>query len=237
MQYEILYPALIRIARAFPHGQRSRPNSFGVVTSFKDIDSDNLNLTVKAGISGSYWGRRWEASGEDRANIGFENSLLFVRSESIDFPGKKEICQNIEIGISSLPECEGCQNERTDTEIEIDNAITLRSVVSEIIEIKPYRVNIPTNLGGVGLSTYWLVPSEVAYLKANSVTFPNLLKCDDYLSIKQVNDTYQSFDYGTSGMIITVAKFRVCWCNESEVDFNFALNTFKQAAYTGCATC
>lgn len=237
MLNEILYPALIRLTRAFPHGHRSRPNSFGVVTSFKDIDSDNLNLTVKSGVNGSYWGRRWEASGEDRANIGFENALLFIRPETIDFPDRKEMCQNLEIGIASLPECEGCQAARTDTEIEIDNAISLRAVVSEIIEIRPYRVNIPTSLGGVGLSTYWLTPSEVEWLKVKEVSFPNLRKCDEYLSVKQTVSTYQSFDYGTAGMIVTTTKLRVCWCSDAEVGYNFATTAFKQAAYTGCETC
>jgi len=238
----IIYPAFIRLVRAFPHGHKSRPNSFGAVSSFKDVDSDNLNASMRDGRIGHYWGRKWEASGKDSSQIQYENALVFVRTEGITFSKEakqagEKVCQTVEIGIGSLPECEGCNGKRTDTEIEIDNAVTLNKIVSEITQIKPYLLNIPENIGGVGVSTYWITPAEKAWLITQSVIFPTFNNCNAFLSVKKVNDEFRSFDYGTAGMIITTTRLQICWCEATEVEYNFDLNDFKQAAYTDCQTC
>lgn len=242
MLNEIVYPAIIRLVRAFPQGLNSRPNSFSVVNSFKDIDSDNLNATIRSARTGQYWGRKWEASGEDSSQIQYENALVFVRPETISFiKGANrmgnEVCQGIEVGIASLPECDTCPQSRSDTEIETDNATVLNKITTELLQITPYNVNVPTNLGGIGVSMYWLMPSEVAWLKVNGVVFPALGKCDAYLSIKKTTDDFSSFDYGTTGAIITTAKLRVCWCDTTAIEYDFAINSFKEAAFTGCSTC
>lgn len=242
MLNEIVYPALIRLARAFPPGLNSRPNSFSVVNSLKDVASYNLNATIRSARTGQYWGRRWELSGEDSSQIQYENSLVFVRPETISFTKGanrlgNEACKNIEVGIASIPECDTCPQSRTDTEIELDNALVLNKITSELLMIAPYNVNIQPNLGGIGLSTYWLLPSEVSWLKVNGVVFPSLGKCDAYLSIKKTTDNFSSFDYGTDGTIITTAKLGVCWCDTTAIGYDFSVNEFKQAAYVGCTTC
>lgn len=242
MLSEILYPAIIRLIRAFPPGYASRPNSFGAVYTFKDIDSDNLNASMKDGRIGHYWGRKWEASGKDSSQIQYENALIFIRKESVTFSevtkrlGTK-ICQGLEIGIASLPECEGCQTARSDNQIEIDNAVVLNEIVWELTRIEPFLLDIPTNLGGVGVSTYWLTPSEVAYLKTQGVIFPTFKNCTAFLSVKKTTDAFTSFEYGTAGMIITTTKLQVCWCESTNVAYNFAVNEFNQAAFTQCETC
>lgn len=237
MLAEIIYPALVRLARAFPSGFGSRPNSFAAIYSFGEIAIDNLAQTQREGGIGQYWGRRWEASGKDPSLIQYENSLLFLRKESIEFPLKSKVCHRVEIGIASLPDCEGCANSRSDIEIEIDNAKVLEAVVRQVSEIKPYNVNVPPNLGGVGLSTYWLMPAEVSWLKSNSVNFPNLGRCDAYLSVSRDGSELRSFNYGKDGMIVTAAKLEVCWCDSTVPEFSFAQTEFSQAAFTGCESC
>ncbi len=242
MLNEILYPAIIRLIRAFPAGYKSRPGSFGAVQTFGDIDSDNLNASIRDGRIGHYWGRKWEASGKDSSQIQYENALIFIRKEAISFPdvGKvvgNKICQRLEIGIASLPECEGCAYARSDNEIEVDNALVLNGVVTELIGIAPYLVNIPENLGGIGESTYWITPSEKAWLITQSVVFPTFKNCDAYLSIKKTTDEFSSFTYGTAGMIITTGKIQLCWCDSSAVEYDFRLNSFKAAAFTQCESC
>jgi len=242
MLNEIIFPAAIRIVRAFPAGFNSRPNSFGVINTLGDIDSDSLNASMRDGRIGRYWGRKWEASGKDSSQIQFENSLVFIRTEAITFSkeakhASEKICQRIEVAVASLPECEGCAFARSDSEIEIDNAIVLNKIVSELTQILPFVVTIPTNLGGIGASTYWIMPSEKAWLETNGVVFPVFKSCPDYLSVAKTSNEFQSFTYGTAGMIITTAKLQVCWCDSTNVDFNFALSSFNEAAYTGCETC
>lgn len=242
MLNEIILPAAIRIVRAFPPDFNSRPNSFGVVSSFGDIDSDNLNASMRDGRISRYWGRKWEASGKSSDQIQFENALVFIRTEAISFSKEakqagEKVCQRIEIGVASLPECEGCAHARADTEIEIDNAIVLNKIVSELTHIKPYNVTIPTNLGGVGESTYWIVASEKAWLETNGVVFPTFMSCPAYLSVKKVTDELASFTYGTAGMIITTTKLSVCWCDSTVVEYDYAVNDFKAAAFTSCETC
>lgn len=237
MLEQVIYPALLRLTRAFPLTTAGRLNSFGVVTSFKDIDADNLNATMQDGRIGYYWGRAWEASGERGRMIMFENALLFVRPETVSLPNTKEVCQIIEIGVASLPECEGCPGKRNDIQVEAGNAVMIQKILKEITEIAPYAVTIPTGIGGIGAATYWLTPGEVAWMKANAVVFPNLKKCDSYLSVKLDTENLASFDYGTSGMIITTSKVKVCWCEDETPVFNFTRTSFKEAAYAGCATC
>lgn len=238
----IIYPAIIRLVRAFPAGFNSRPNSFGVVSGFGDIDSDNLNASMRDGRIGHYWGRKWEASGRDSSQIQYENALVFVRPETISFErtakqSPYKVCQNIEVGIASLPECEGCAHDRSDTEIEGDNAIVLNQITSELIALAPFNVDIPSTFGGIGESTYWLTPAEVAFLKENDVVFPTFKSCPATLVVTKTTNDFSSFDYGTSGMIITTAKVRVCWCSDVEVGYDFRINEFKSAAYTQCEAC
>lgn len=242
MLNEIIYPAVVRLIRAFPPGFKSRPKSFGVVSTFGDIDSDNLNASMRDGRIGHYFGMKWEASGKDSSQIQFENALVFARKEGISFAevNKKigsKVCQSIEIGIGSLPECEGCASARSDNEIEVDNAIVLNAMLWEILRLEPFTVTIPESLGGVGLSTYWLMPSEITWLKTKGVIFPTFKNCTATLNITKTTPNFSSFTYGTAGMIITTARIQVCWCDSTQVGFNFALNDFKQAAYTGCETC
>jgi len=242
MLNEIIFPAAIRIVRAFPAGFNSRPNSFGVINTLGDIDSDSLNASMRDGRIGRYWGRKWEASGKDSSQIQFENSLVFIRTEAITFSkeakhASEKICQRIEVAVASLPECEGCAFARSDSEIEIDNAIVLNKIVSELTQILPFVVTIPTNLGGIGASTYWIMPSEKAWLETNGVVFPVFKSCPAYLSVAKTSNEFQSFTYGTAGMIITTAKLQVCWCDSTDIDFDFRINSFNEAAFTGCATC
>lgn len=242
MLTEIIYPAIIRLIRAFPTGYPSRPNSFGAVSTFKDIDSDNLNASMKDGRIGHYWGRKWEASGKDSSQIKFENALIFIRKEAITFSERSKktgtkVCQSLEIGIGSLPECEGCVTARGDNQIEVDNALVLNEIVLQLSRIEPFVLDIPENLGGVGVSTYWLVPAEVEWLKLQGVIFPTFKNCTATLTVKKTTDQFTSFTYGTAGMIITTSKIQVCWCDSTEVQYNFGLNEFNQAAFTACETC
>ena len=242
MLNEIIFPALIRLVRAFPPGLNSRPNSFRVLSSYKDFDSANLNATAVDGREGRYWGRRWEAGGKSSENIQYENSLIFMRPETIALSkvarrAGEKVCRRFEIGIASLPECEGCAHARSDTEIETDNVIVLNEVVSEITQIKPFNVTIPVNLGGIGASTYWITPGEKAWLITNGVAFPTFNSCPAYLSVRKTTDDFTTEYYGTAGMLITTTKVVICWCEATVVAFNFGLNSFKQAAYTGCEAC
>ena len=237
MLEQIIYPALLRLTRAFPLTAAGRLNSFGVVASFKDVDADNLNASMQDGRIGHYWGRAWEASGKQGNMVMFENALLFVRPEAFSLPDLREVCQVIEIGIASLPECEGCPGKRNDIQVETGNANILQKILKEITEIQPYLVTIPAGIGGVGLATYWLTPGEVAWMKTNAVVFPNLRKCDSYISVKINAETLASFPYGTSGMIVTTAKLKVCWCETETPVFDFRRTDFNQAAYSGCSTC
>lgn len=242
MLNEIIFPAAIRLLRAFPPVFNSRPNSFGVINTLGDIDSDSLNASMRDGRIGTYWGRKWEASGKDSGQIKFENSLIFIRTETISFSKEakhagEKVCQRIEVAVASLPECEGCAMARSDSEIEIDNAIVLNKFVSELTHIAPYVVTIPTNLGGIGASTYWIMPSEKAWLEDNGVIFPVFKSCPAYLSVSKTSNDFASFTYGTAGMIITAAKLQVCWCDSTAVAFDYKINSFNQAAYTGCETC
>jgi hypothetical protein len=239
---QIIFPAAIRIVRAFPAGFNSRPNSFGVINTLGDIDSDSLNQSMRDGRIGRYWGRKWEASGKDSGQIQFENSLVFIRTEGITFSkeakhASEKVCQRIEIAVASLPECEGCTFTRSDSEIEIDNAVVLNKIVSELTRIAPFVVTIPTNLGGIGASTYWIMPSEKAWLETNGVIFPTFKSCPAYLSVTKTSNEFASFTYGTAGMIITTAKLQVCFCDSADIDFDFRINDFKAAAYVGCETC
>lgn len=239
---QIIFPAAIRIVRAFPAGFNSRPNSFGVINTLGDIDSDSLNQSMRDGRIGRYWGRKWEASGKDSGQIQFENSLVFIRTEGITFSkeakhASEKVCQRIEIAVASLPECEGCTFARSDSEIEIDNAVVLNKIVSELTHIAPFVVTIPTNLGGIGASTYWIMPSEKAWLETNGVIFPTFKSCPAYLSVTKTSNEFASFTYGTAGMIITTAKLQVCFCDSTDIDFDFRINDFKAAAYVGCETC
>lgn len=242
MLNEIIYPALIRLVRAFPPGTKGRPNSFGVLASFKDIDSENLNASMRDGRIGRYWGRSWESGGKSSDMIKYENALVFVRPEAISFSrevknANEKVCQRLEIGIASLPECENCAYARSDSEIEIDNSFVLNKILSEIILIAPYLVSIPENLNGNGLDTYWLVPSEVDWLIGKGVVFAQFKTNSAYLSVKKTTDEFSSFDYGSSGMLVTTGKIQVCWCDSTEFEFDYTVNNFKQAAYTGCETC
>ena len=239
---QIIFPAAIRIIRAFPSVFNSRPNSFGVINTLGDIDSDSLNASMRDGHIGRYWGRKWEASGKDSGQIQFENSLLFIRTEAITFSREakhaaEKVCQRIEIAVASLPECEGCTFARSDSEIEVDNAIVLNKIVSELTHIAPYVVTIPVELGGIGASTYWIMPSEKVWLEANGVIFPVFKSCPAYLSVSKTSDEFRSFTYGTAGMIITNAKLQVCFCDSTAVVYDFRINDFKAAAYVGCETC
>jgi hypothetical protein len=242
MLNEIIFPAAIRLARAFPAGFNSRPNSFGVINTLGDIDSDSLNASMRDGRIGRYWGRKWEASGKDSSQIQFENSLVFIRTEAITFSkeakhASEKVCQRIEVAVASFPECEGCAYARSDSEIEIDNAVVLNKIVSELTHIAPFVVTIPTNLGGIGASTYWIMPSEKDWLETNGVIFPVFKSCPAYLSVSKTSNEFQSFTYGTAGMIITTAKLQVCWCDSTDIDFDFNINSFNEAAFSGCATC
>lgn len=239
---QIILPATIRIIRAFPATFNSRPNSFGVINTLGDIDSESLNQSMRDGRIGRYWGRKWEASGKDSSQIQFENSLVFIRTEAITFSKEakhaaEKVCQRIEIAVASLPECDGCTLARSDSEIEVDNAIVLNKIVSELTHIAPYVVTIPTNLGGIGASTYWIMPSEKTWLEANGVIFPVFKSCPAYLSVSKTSNDFASFTYGTAGMVITTAKLQICFCDSTEVVYDFRINSFNEAAFTGCSTC
>lgn len=242
MLNEIISPAIIRLVRAFPANFNSRPNSFGIINTLGDIDSSNLNASMRDGRIGNYWGRRWESGGKSSENIAYENGLVFIRTEAITFSKEakhaaEKVCQRIEIAVASLPECEGCTFARSDSEIEVDNAIVLNKIVSELTHIAPYVVTIPTNLGGIGASTYWIMPSEKAWLESNGVIFPVFKSCPAYLSVSKTSNDFASFTYGTAGMIITTAKLQVCFCDSTEVVYDFRINSFNEAAFTGCSTC
>lgn len=230
--------ALIRLSRAMLPTDRARINTFAVIDNRSDLTPDNLNATVRDGRIAHFWGRRWEASGKDPASIQVDYSLLFLRHLDSEVSGSS-ICTNVEIGLVSLPECEGCATSRNETEIAKDNVRVLSNIVSELNGYKCFNMYLGSQYGGNGQGIYCFTPSEIEHLKEEGVTFPNLKNgtCNGEYVNAQSGYTIRTQRFGSANALISFTNFTRCDC-ESALQLDFSQNKeYLQYGETKCSTC
>lgn len=219
--------------------RRGRINSFAVIDAYRDIDSDSLNAAIREADNGWYWGRAWQAGGKNPEDICVEWALLFIQLIDSALTGNdmNRLCHRIRIGIASPRECDGC-GYRNDTQVELDNSAMLMSIVREMTNTFLYKaINIPTSIGGIGISNYWLTPSMALYYAGLGVTFPKFSSCVKAPVRKAGSLQFKSSMYGTKAIIVTTTEIEVCDCDMQETTYDYSITEYGTAGRVACETC
>lgn len=229
---------LINICRAFPPDTPSRPNSFAVIDRFADVDAPNVNSSLIDGEKSNYWGRAWEQSGGDPAMIKDESSIVFIRQLAHEIKkGTYTQCASLMLGISTLIDCEGCNDGRSWHEIEADNAITIQRIVNEFEGIRYHNVSWP---GSTDIYTIPLTVAQAEQLRNEAYFISSEIQpCNvGNGAIQKITTDGQIRHsvYGTKAAIVSTVNLTVCFCL-SHIPLEYSIIDFDKYATTKCETC
>jgi hypothetical protein len=218
MQIDVLALILRQIAASFPETDYGRINSFALINGYNDLQKENFGASHRSGDISYYWGRRWDASGNNPDYICAEFNLLFITPfESITVGCKGDFYQEVQIGVVVPMECEGC-DKLLKHESERRAARLLWYIIQEL-----NNVRIVSN--GVNEGTVIMDYKEQP------------LDCVD-LAIECKQREIKLQEYGANNMTLASTIVTLNWCDNERASFDYSIdpneNVYPQIK---CKTC
>lgn len=230
----------LNIVKGYPFHQCRQIETFAVIDTADQFESDNLGMSYNNFLDGSYWSRGWVNEGADANTLCKKYPILSIETKQgyLKDVCRPEYCFRTWIVISDIPDCGNCKDEciRTQAALDQDLFIMMQTILKEM---RRYRYVVCTIEGEDNIQG-WFTPESAAQIAINNtcVTFQD---CHDICTVltEQGRVDIQIADLANSdGARAVTASLTYCGCNEVESDaFTYDDVSPDPVSNTKCDNC
>lgn len=206
-----------RVVRAHtPTDPKNRLNSFFVMSDFSELNAANFEKSFQDGVISHYWGRAWEASGQDVSKVCAEFNALFIKRTGSGFNACKDwVREKVQVGVVVPYLCEDC-GRQSQAEADALAILILKSVVRELAGVAKFGND---------------------YLTAAEAGAATLSGCNGWNNFFCTDADVRVFGYGADKLTVAVADFEGHGCPEPLGGFAYSGEIAPTFAEVKCSTC
>lgn len=226
------------IVRTWPDTGCARPNTFFVIDTGDEFETENLKATYSDYQKGDFWSRRWVLQGANPETLCKQYPIIGLEQKSMRLPETfaNSICYDYWVILADTPDCEGCDSTCQRTKDEVDNDLFVNSVIllQELKRYKKYKLSKNGNSWEAWMTSDW-----VQFLLASG-DIDSWSDLCDYIEM-MVSDApieIRSSNIGlTDGARAVAFPLSFCDCAIEQTPFDYNIREPDGTATTKCPTC
>lgn len=238
MNKDIINSIFLNIVRTWPESKCNQLNTFFVIDTGEEFDTENLNSTMLDFRKGHFWQRQWIQSGAHPDQLCKKYPILGIEQKRVTAKDwwTKQVCHNYWIVLTDIPDCSDCPNEcnRTKDEVDADLYNSAIILLQELKKYKKWMITVDTN------NQYtWMTKNQIDYMLTEGL-IDNAVDAGDevLLHVKSEPLNIQSTSVGSSDGARAVSfMLQFCDCPVIKPDFNYKFKAPAEKSITTCFTC
>lgn len=230
------------LVMCYPYSDCKQINTFAVVDSIDDFDTDNLGKVYQDYLSGTFWSRKWFLSGANSNKLSKQYPILAIEQKRIskDIIDSKKVCYEFWSTILDVADCPSCKDQckRSADQVDCDIQDAALLIQEELMTVGLYEVKF---VDEVETKFIWVPSGQIVdWMNPNNPKIEwHELKVEfcDFLDSANINIFSSEIGIKDNARAVTF-NFKICTCGPQKERFNYSAKVDpKQIGTAKCDTC